>query len=183
MNSQIKEMSQRLAMLRESQGFSPEKIADVLEIPLTEYLQYEAGESDFSFSFIYNAAQVLGVDVLDIISGESPKLSTCTVVRNGGGYEIDRRKAYNYKHLAFTFRNKKAEPFMVTVEPNDSIPNRHSHEGQEFNYIVQGNIEFYIADMVYELGKGDSVYFDATVPHAIRAHGNEPAALLAVVVK
>src|SRR5690554_1968322 len=124
MNSEIKEMSQRLTMLRESQGYSPEKIAKILEIPLTQYLQYETGESDFSFSFLYNAAQVLGVDVLDIISGESPKLSTCTVVRSGGGYEIDRRKAYNYKHLAFTFRNKKAEPFMVTVEPNDSIPER-----------------------------------------------------------
>lgn len=176
-------MSQRLTMLRESQGYTPEKLADILEIPLTEYIEYETGDKDFSFSFLYNAAQVLGVDVLDIISGETPRLSTCTVVRSGGGYEIDRRKAYNYKHLAFTFRNKKAEPFMVTVEPSDAIPQRHAHDGQEFNYMVSGTMEFYIADMVYELAQGDSVYFDATVPHAMRAHGKEPAAFLAVVLK
>lgn len=183
MNPQIKEMSQRLTMLRETQGYTPEKMAETLDLSTAEYVEYESGEKDFSFSFLYNAAQILGVDVLDIISGESPKLSTCTVVRAGGGYEIQRRKAYNYKHLAFTFRNKKAEPFMVTVEPNDSIPERHSHDGQEFNYMVSGTMEFYIADMVYELGQGDSVYFDATVPHAMRAHGKEPAVFLAVVVK
>ncbi len=184
MNEQLKEMGLRLTMLRESMGFEPEKIAEMLEVPLADYLLYEAGEKDFSFSFLYNVAGVLGVDVLDIISGETPKLSTCCVVRAGGGYDINRRKAYDYKHLAFTFRNKKAEPFLVTVEPNVKIiPQRHSHEGQEFNYILSGCMELYLGEMVYTLGEGDSIYFDSSVPHAMRAHGEEPAKFLAIVMK
>jgi len=170
-------------MLRESTGYTPEKISESLEVPLSDYLLYEAGEKDFSFSFLYKVAGILGVDVLDIISGETPKLSTCCVVRAGGGYDINRRKAYDYKHLAFTFRNKKAEPFMVTVEPSDAIPERHAHEGQEFNYLVSGSMEFFIGDMVYELGEGDSVYFDSAVPHAMKTHGNTPAKFLAIVMK
>ncbi|MGI5902427.1 MAG: helix-turn-helix domain-containing protein [Desulfitobacteriia bacterium] len=184
MMEQLKDIGARLSMLRESVGFTPEKIAEMLEIPLADYLLYEAGEKDFSFSFLYNVANILNVDVLDIISGETPKLSTCCVVRAGGGYDINRRKAYDYKHLAFTFRNKKAEPFLVTVEPNGTgIPERHAHEGQEFNYLLSGSMEFYIGDMVYTLGEGDSVYFDSSVPHAMKAHGEKPAKFLAIVMK
>ncbi|SHK32703.1 Helix-turn-helix domain-containing protein [Desulforamulus aeronauticus DSM 10349] len=184
MTEQLKDIGARLSMLRESMGITPEKIAATLEVSPSEYLLYEAGEKDFSFSFLYNVAGVLGVDVVDIISGESPKLSLCSVVRAGGGYEINRRKAYDYKHLAFTFRNKKAEPFMVTVEPNgDTIPERHSHDGQEFNYMVAGCMDFFIGDMVYTLSEGDSVYFDSAVPHAMKTHDDAPAKFLAIVMK
>lgn len=184
MIEQLKDIGARLSMLRESMGVSPEKIAEELGILLADYLLYEAGEKDFSFSFLYNVAGFLGVDVVDIISGESPKLSLCCVVRAGGGYAINRRKAYDYKHLAFTFRKKKAEPFMVTVEPNgDTIPERHFHAGQEFNYMVSGCMKFFVGDMVYTLNEGDSVYFDSSVPHAMKAHGDTPAKFLAVVLK
>ncbi|NLI92512.1 MAG: cupin domain-containing protein [Peptococcaceae bacterium] len=184
MTDQLKDIGERLSMLRESTGFTPETISEKLEIPLADYLLYESGEKDFSFSFLYNVAGILGVDVLDLISGETPKLSTCCVVRAGGGYDINRRKAYDYKHLAFTFRNKKAEPFMVTVEPNGvEIPERHAHDGQEFNYMVSGSLDFFLGEMVYTLSEGDSIYFDSSVPHAMKAHGNTPAKFLAIVMK
>ena len=184
MTEQLKDIGARLSMLRESMALTPEKIAAALEVPLEDYLLYEAGEKDFSFSFLYNVAGILGVDVVDLISGETPKLSLCTVVRAGGGYEINRRKAYDYKHLAFTFRHKKAEPFMVTVEPKgDSMPERHAHEGQEFNYMVAGSMDFFLGEMVYTLNEGDSVYFDSSVPHAMKAKGETPAKFLAIVMK
>ncbi|MDL2287776.1 cupin domain-containing protein [Oscillospiraceae bacterium OttesenSCG-928-F05] len=185
MTEQLKEIGIRLAALRDICGFTPEEMAEKLDMSVEDYLAYERGERDFSFSFLYNAAGVLGVDVLDIMSGESPKLSTCTVVRSGGGYDIQRRKAYEYKHLAFTFRKKKAEPFMVTVEPRQSEtqPALHDHPGQEFNYMVEGRMEFFIGAMTYVLETGDSVYFDSGVPHAMRALDGKRARFLAVVMK
>ena len=183
MTEQLKDMGARLSMLREATGFTPERMAEALEVPLVDYLLYEAGEKDFSFTFLYNVAGILGVDVLDIISGETPKLSTCCVVRAGGGYDFNRRKAYEYKHLAFTFRNKKMEPFMVTIQPNDERPELHTHDGQEFNYVVKGSMDFFIGEMVYRLSEGDSVYFDPAVPHAMKAHGNRPVQFLVVVMK
>lgn len=186
MTDQLIEIGQRLRMLRESMEFSVERMAEAAEVTLEDYQAYEKGEKDFSFSFLYNAASVLGVDVLDIMSGESPKLSTCCVVRKGGGYAVDRRKAYSYKHLAFTFRDKQAEPFMVEVEPKpgmDKAPEQHAHDGQEFDYMVSGSMEFFIGDMVYKLEEGDSVYFNASSPHAMRAIGDEPAKFLAIVMK
>ena len=185
MTEQLSEIGGRLAALRDIMDITAEKMAEDMKTDVDEYIAYERGERDFSFSFLQNAANILGVDVVDIISGESPKLTKCALVRKGKGYDIMRRKAYDYKHLAFTFRDKKAEPFMVTVEPKDDggEPTLHSHEGQEFNYMVSGNMEFYLDNTVYELAEGDSVYFDSGIPHAMKAVGGQPAKFLAVVIK
>jgi quercetin dioxygenase-like cupin family protein len=184
MTDQLQEIGARLGALRDIFDISVEKMAQTMKISVDEYTAYESGQRDFSFSFLQNAAQVFSVDVIEIISGESPKLTKCALVRKGEGYDIERRKAYDYKHLAFTFSNKKAEPFLVTVEPKQGeTPTLHSHDGQEFNYMVSGKMEFHFDNIVYELNEGDSIYFDSGVPHAMKAIGEQPAKFLAVVIK
>ena len=59
----------------------------------------------------------------------------------------------------------------------------HTHDGQEFNYILSGKMKFYIGDDAYELSEGDSVYFDSNIPHAERALDDKPLKFLAVVMK
>lgn len=185
MTEQLTEIGKRLYALRDIAEISLRDMAEKMDMSPEEYEAHETGQKDFSFSFLYNAAGILGVDVLDIISGESPKLSQCTLVRKGKGYDIVRRAAYDYKHLAFTFRNKKAEPFLVTIEPKpeEIEPDKHAHEGQEFNYVLTGAMKLYLGDDVYELFEGDSVYFDSGIRHAMRAMGNESAKFLVMVIK
>lgn len=182
MNEQIKDIGMRLACLREDMEFTIHEMAEKLGIDETTYIAYEKGDLDFSFSFIYNAAEILGVDVLDLISGSAPTLSMCCMVQKGKGYSVKREDEYDYKHLAYTFRNKKAEPFLVTISP-DVKPVMHGHEGQEFNYVISGKLKFCIGDISYELTEGDSVYFDASVPHAEMALDGKEAQFIAVVVK
>lgn len=183
MNQQLQDIGMRLACLKEDMNLTTAQMAEKLGIDEETYLSYEKGEKDFSFSFIYNAAEILGVDVLDLISGNAPTLSMCCAVKKGKGYSVKREDEYDYKHLAYTFRNKKAEPFLVTITPDEESPVMHSHEGQEFNYVISGKMKFYIGDISYELSKGDSVYFDSSVPHAEVAMGNKEAQFIAVVVK
>jgi len=182
MTEQLKEIGFRLSALRNILEMAPEVFCEKTGVTVQELAAYEKGELDFSFSFLYNAARVLGVDVIDLMSGDSPRLSDWCIVRKGEGYAIDRRAAYKYSHLAFTFRDKKAEPFMVTVEPKDAKPTLHAHDGQEFNWLVSGRMLFYISDMEYVLDPGDSVYFNASIPHAMQALDNNPAQFLAVVM-
>ena len=182
MTKQLKEIGTRLRCLREDCEMEASEVAEKVGVTLEEYNLYEAGERDFSFSFLYNVAELLGVDVVDIMSGESPQLSGCCVVRNGKGYAINRYNYYDYRHLAFTFRNKKAEPFLVKLDPKDSMV-MNSHEGQEFNYVLKGKMKFYFDDIIYELEEGDSVYFDSSHPHAEVAMGEERAEFISVVIK
>lgn len=185
MTEQLKEIGMRLASLREIMGLSEEKMAEKLDLDVKEYIKYERGEEDFSFSFLSNAAAILGVDVVEIITGDTPKLTLCSLVRKNGGFDINRNSAYDYKHLAFTFKNKFAEPFMVTENSFDAseIPIQHTHDGQEFNYMVSGSMEFHLGDVMYVLNEGDSVYFDSSIPHAYKAIGKTAAKFLAIVIK
>ena len=183
MNDQIKDIGMRLSCLREDMEISTAEMAEKLGVDEQTYLDYENGVKDFSFSFMYNAAEILGVDVLDIISGDAPKLSMCCMVKSGKGYSVKREKEYDYKHLAYTFRNKKGEPFLVTITPDNSTPVMHAHDGQEFNYVLSGKMMLYIGDISYELSAGDSVYFDSSVPHAEVAIGDGSTQFIAVVMK
>jgi len=184
MTEQLLEIGGRLKGLRNIMDITAEKMAEDMKLGADEYNAYEKGERDFSFSFLFNAANLLGVDVVDIISGETPKLTTCALVRKGEGFDIARRASYDYKHLAFTFSRKKAEPFLVTVEPNkEEELVLHSHEGQEFNYMLAGTMVFQLDNIVYELNEGDSVYFDSGIPHAMKASGGQTAKFIAIVMK
>lgn len=180
---QIKEMGIRLRELREIKGFSQKEIADRLNISLDDYISYENGEQDFSFSVMFNIASILEVDVFNLLSGHSPRLSDCAIVRKGHEFYIKKEGEYDYKHLAYTFKNKKAEPFFVEVMPGEEDEELHKHLGQEFNFVLAGKMLFKIGDLSYELNKGDSVYFNSNIPHGIKVIGDKPVKFLAVVMK
>jgi glyoxylate utilization-related uncharacterized protein len=73
------------------------------------------------------------------------------------------------------------EPFIVDVHPlNGSDYQLSSHEGEEFIYIIQGEIEILYGQEKYHLEQGDSIYYDSVIPHDLHAYKGE-ARILAVV--
>ena len=71
----IREMAARIRDLREIVGLTAEEMARKTDVTVEEYLRCEQGEQDLNFAFIYRCAQVLGVNVTDIIEGVSLELS------------------------------------------------------------------------------------------------------------
>ena len=100
---ELKEIGLRVASLREMCEYSAHDMAEKLEISEDDYIAFEHGEYDFAISTLNNIALILGVDILDIISGESPRLSSCTVVKKGKGFVVNRNPGYEFSHLAYTF--------------------------------------------------------------------------------
>ena len=106
------------------------------------------------------------------------------LTRKGQGVSVERRKAYKYQSLAGGFRGRKVEPFLVLVEPkpDDAPLEKNSHSGQEFNIVTEGSLEITIGKKTLVLNEGDSIYFDATQPHCMRALGGKPVRFLAVII-
>ena len=183
-SGQIAAIAARLSLLREANDVSEQEMADTLGIPLSEYQDYEAGKNDFAFSFLYGCANKLGVDIVELITGEPPRLSFFSYVKNGEGLRIDRRKEYSYQHLAYFYKNKMAEPFHVTVEPKDnqSMP-LNCHEGQEFNYILKGSMRIQVGNQSAVLHEGDAVYYDSSMPHGMMAEGDAPCEFLSIIMR
>ena len=183
MEEQLIEMGMRLSELREVKGMTKDEISKKLGMSVDEYEAYESGERDFSFSFMMSVATILGIDIMNLLSGQTPKLSDCAMVRKGQEFFIKKEGVYDYKHLAYTFKNKKAEPFFVTVAPKEEDKEFHTHEGQEFNFVLSGSMRLKVGNVSYDLNKGDSVYFNSKIPHGIKVLGDEEVKFPAVVIK
>jgi mannose-6-phosphate isomerase-like protein (cupin superfamily) len=119
-----------------------------------------------------------------LLTGEETRMHIFTVTRKDKGVEVERRKQYKYQNLAEKFIHKKAEPFIVTVEPrqDDNKPSTNSHPGQEFDYVLEGEMKFYIHDNEIILKEGDSIFFDSSYEHAMEALNNQPAKFLAIIL-
>lgn len=183
----IKEVVMRIRSLREDSGMSLEEMAKLTGRSVEEYEAQESGEFDLSFTFLYKCAGALGVDVIEILTGEAPHLAGYEVTRAGEGLVIKRRAGFEYLHQAPFFKHKLAEPFIVTapyIEAEQDAPiHLSTHQGQELDYIISGTLRFAFEDHVVELGAGDLVFYDAGRGHGMIATGGESCEFLAVVLK
>ena len=187
METQIIEIAERIRTLRDIMGFSLEEMAAGTGVSVQEYSEMEEGKSDFSFTFLYKCAEMFGVDIVESLTGDGPKLSFYSIVRKGKGLPIKRRKGFLYQHMAPRFRAKVAEPFVVTApyfEEEQNQPIKLStHEGQEFDYILSGSLKVAMEDHIEILHEGDAIYYDSGHGHGMIATGGKECVFLAVVLK
>ncbi len=182
----IREMASRIRELREIEGFSPEQMAQKTDVTTEEYLLCESGGSDLNFAFIYRCALALGVDVTDIIEGSSPKLRSYTVTRSGAGQRIEQAHGMVYYNLAAAFQNRIAEPLYVVSAYNEEAQRRDieltTHEGQECDIVVRGQLKVQVGGHTETLHAGDSIYYDSGTPHGMIAVGGEDCIFYAIVL-
>ena len=129
----IREVAERIRLTRESVGLTPDEMAEKCGVSSYEYLAYEGGAKDFSFTFIYKFANACGVEITDLMEGESPHINSYDITRAGEGLPIARKKGLSYMRLAPNFKNKIGEPFLVTIPYVDEKcrnSHPHNHEGK-----------------------------------------------------
>jgi len=182
MNTQITQIAERLRGLREALGLTITQAADKTGVSVVDYTQYESGKSDIPMSFILQASQIFGIDTSTLLSGSEPHALTYFITRKGTGLGVERNKVYKYESLVSGFLNNKAELFEVTVEPNNDTFTLNTHSSQEFNLVLEGSLHLRIAGKDIFLNEGDSVYFDASKPHGMKALNGKNVRFLAVIV-
>jgi transcriptional regulator with XRE-family HTH domain len=184
MNEQIQQIAARVRELREITGISAESFAHELNTDVALFHNYESGSTDIPVGFLIKVAQRFNLELSSLLRGDEPRLHVYSVVRKGKGLNVDRRRQYKYENLAYNFIQKKAEPFIVTVGPeNQHTPVEfNSHPGQEFNYVLEGKLLICIDSHEVILNEGDSIYFDSGHPHAMKALNDHTARFLAVIV-
>ncbi|MCL1913920.1 MAG: XRE family transcriptional regulator [Eubacteriaceae bacterium] len=183
----IESVAERIRSIREILEISIEEMADVTKSSVEEYTNAENGKSDFSFTFLYLCAERFNVDLMELVSGVTPKLSFYSIVRAGKGLDVKRRSGLNYKHMAYSFKNKIAEPFLVRApyleEEQDAEIQLSRHEGQEMNFVLSGSMKMRFEDNTEILNEGDCVYYDSGRGHGMIATGGADCVFLAIVMK
>ncbi len=177
----------KIKRVRIEKSISPADLARRSGISEADLAAMEENELAPPLGVIINLAKVLAVPVGDLFgdSGDSP----FCIVRSDDGAAVSRFSSayakscgYTYQGLGQQKRNRQMEPFLVTLNPKkgqEVLASRHN--GEEFIYVLEGRVEVSLLDHKGILNRGDSIYYDSSVPHIISCHGDIPAKILAVI--
>jgi transcriptional regulator with XRE-family HTH domain len=184
MNEQIAQIAERLKGLREAMGISAEEVAEMCGLTVEAYRQLESGTVDISVSILHRIAQGCRVELTALMFGDEPKMNAYFVTRKGKGVSVERTRAYRYQSLAAGFADRRADPFLVTVHPTAEGEPFHlnSHSGQEYNMVLTGRLLLCINGKELTLDAGDSIYFNAELPHGMKALDGRIVTFLAVIL-
>ena len=182
----IKEISERIKELREIENVSVAEMAKLTGVTEQEYIDCENGVSDLNFAFIYRLANALKVNVTELIEGYTPNLKSYTVTRNGNAPMVSNAHGMTYYNLASAFKKKIAEPLYVVSKYSEEAQNTPleltTHNGQECDLIIEGNLLVQIGKHQEVLGPGDSIYYNSDTPHGLRAVGGKDCIFYAIVL-
>lgn len=183
MTESTKVIAERIREIREDCDLTAEDAAQALGIDVAVYSTYESAEADIPISVLYDMAKIFHLDLTELLTGKSPRLSQYCLVRKGEGIAVERYKGYRFESLAFNFLHKQIEPLLVTVEPEENKKmSLVTHEGQEFNYVLEGRVRVILGGKEIDMAKGDSLYFDPMIPHGQMALDGTEAKFLTVIL-
>ena len=115
-----------------------------------------------------------------LLTGEDPRMESAAVCRAGQGVQIERYPGYEFSALAYNFKGRSIEPLLVYLDPSKPEAAKVTHSGQEFNYVTEGRVKVTVGRKSYILSAGDSIYFDAGLPHG-QAAVEGPARFITII--
>jgi transcriptional regulator with XRE-family HTH domain len=180
-------VGEKIKALREQKGFSLKQVADLTGFSTALLSQMENHLVSPSLGTIIKLAGAFGVRVGDFL-GETEG-EPFTIVRRDERRKVSRfaskdgvRYGYSYESLGFEKKDRHMEPFIVTLEPATVKTSKTSvHEGEEFIFVLEGEMEVILGNHTDILYPGDSIYYDSTIPHRVQCHQDTVTRILAVL--
>lgn len=179
-------VGERVRQVRDKRGLSLEDVSQRTGIDVSMLSQIEEGAVAPPLGTIIRLAKALEMRMGYFISGEEDR--PYTIVRHSDRKVVSRydsKKAkyygYEYESLAPHKKDRHMEPFLVTLEAAETKEERSTHDGQEFIFVLQGQMEVRLGEDLHILDPGDAIYYDSTVPHLVKTHGKKPTKILAVL--
>jgi transcriptional regulator with XRE-family HTH domain len=190
-------LGERLREERTERGLTLRELARRLEVSPSLVSQIETGKIQPSVRTLYAMVSELGVSLDDVFAAGDPgsprgeKASVASDTPDGGPVQradsrtvIDLEAGVRWERL--TTENERGVEFLLTVYPpgSESAPGDAlvRHQGREFGIVLQGHLRVTVGFEDYELGPGDSVSFDSTVPHRLHNEGDETVEAVWVVL-
>jgi transcriptional regulator with XRE-family HTH domain len=178
-------LGERIRRVREMRGLTIKDLSSRTGIDIDTLKRTESGEMIPALGQLARLGKALDMKMGYFISPGIDKLMT--VVRKDERRPISRygetksmQYGYFYESLAPEKADRLMEPFIVTLVPTDT-EEFSTHAGQEFLYVLEGEMKVQVGDRVEFLKPGDAVYYDSNQPHLVRCVGTKVAKILAVL--
>ena len=166
----------KLKELRILKGLTQEELADRAELSKGFISQLERDLTSPSIATLMDILQCLGTSIGEFFN-ETPEEQ---IVFGKTDYfeKHDLELKNEIKWIIPNAQKNMMEPILLTLEPGGETYPDNPHEGEEFGYVLQGNISIHIGSKTYKAKKGESFYFTPNKNHYIAATGKTGATLL-----
>ena len=176
--------------IRESKNLSIEEISESSGLSIDQITSIESDQNLPSLGPLIKIARALGVRLgtfLDDSDELGPAITRAADRERDSSISFsngaaDARKHMEYHPLAKQKAGRHMEPFVIDINPSEERDFQLSaHEGEEFIYVMSGEVEVAYGKETYTLKAGDSIYYDSIVKHHIHGSEGKAAKILAVV--
>lgn len=172
-----------LAAVIEARGISRDSVEEALGWDEETFSRILADQLSPGISELLRLATFLGVGISRLLGGEEQPGKKVVKTGKGERLGVDRKEYLHYETLAAAFAGRHLEPFVVDVYHGTcSQPDVSRHGGEEFLFVLSGELEVTVDGEAYRLEAGDSLYFDSLLPHTL-VSVTEHSRLVAVIYK
>ncbi|MFO8002530.1 MAG: XRE family transcriptional regulator [Marinilabilia sp.] len=179
---------EKIKLQREDKKLSLAEVAGRAGIDEDRLARIESGDVAPALGTLIKLARVFGVRPGTFLDDKEDK--GIVITRKGEKTPSDNmnvpgsepRENLAFSSLARQKSDRHMDPFLVEVFPDEAgMQTFSSHEGEEFIYVLEGNVEVVYGQETHSLDPGDSLYYDSIVDHKVKAIGRSRALVLAVV--
>ncbi len=180
-------VGERIKATREERGLSLKGLADLTGFSTALLSQMENHLVSPSLGTMITIARALNLPLGHFFGKGSEQ--PYSIVRKDERKKVSRfaskegvKYGYSYESLGYDKKNRRMEPFLVTLEPATvKTQTLSTHEGEEFIYVLDGDMEVILGNHTDLLHPGDSIYYDSTIPHRVQCHKDRETKILAVL--
>ena len=183
-------VGKKIQGIRESKNLSIEEISERSGLSAEQIQSIENDQYLPSLGPLIKIARALGVRLGTFVDDND---DLGPVVCRAADRERDRSISFSndatearqnmiYHSLAKQKAGRHMEPFVIDVQPSEDKDFKLSaHEGEEFIYVMSGEVEIAYGKETYSLQEGDSIFYDSIVKHHVHGAPGKSAKILAVV--
>ena len=183
------ELGQKLRRIREDRGLALSQLAQGSGLSEEQLGAFEESRAVPAIGELSKIASTLDVSLGHFFQRAIPERRV-EVVRSADRWTVQpqseaaRTLNYRYQALSYSLTDKLMAPFLVEIPPDDSRQAPTSvHDGEEFLFVLSGQLDVAIGGDVHRLAPGDSIYFDSRLEHSLRAAEGAAVRVVACVAE
>ncbi|MFD1205606.1 helix-turn-helix domain-containing protein [Sporosarcina contaminans] len=158
------EIHTKIKSLRQERNLTLKELSEQTGLSLSFLSQIERGASSLSITSLKKISDALGIHINYFFMEENPQQNY--VVRANEHHSFTTSSgSQEYTRLTGTFNNRKLEPLKVVLPPHMHEQHSFSHNGEEFYYVLKGEVIFYLNEQKFHLFEGDTIHYPSSLNH------------------
>ncbi|MFH2012054.1 MAG: XRE family transcriptional regulator [Pseudomonadota bacterium] len=180
----VESVGERIKKIRETKGISLQELSAQTDFPVDLLSQIENKTVSPQIGTIIKLAKSLKTVFGELTAEEGQK--TYSILRHGERKVVSRsttQKGHNYTYmsLASDVKGRHMESFIVKLESDSPEQELSAHDGEEFIFVIDGEMKVRLGEKVEILSTGDTIYYLSNIPHLVTSNRNGPTYILAVI--